>query len=129
MTTAELQKLVDSSAEDIASLRWALEAGIEDYDPLMEGNKSLLAERNTLRDCAADLKSELAEARASTTKDIAALETRAKSAKARVVDESATWEKRLVDYETELVKDLVDLRVAYEHKPRSWIICAGLLQR
>jgi chromosome segregation ATPase len=113
-TATGLQKSIDSSAEDVTLMRWSLEAGIEDYDLLLEGNNSLLTECTTLRDHAADLESELAEARANATKDIATLETRVQSAKAHVVDIAAAGEKRLVDFEAELINDLADLRVAYE---------------
>jgi hypothetical protein len=47
--------------------------GIEDYDLLMEGNKSLLAERNALRERSEYLESKLMKAHASTVEDIAAL--------------------------------------------------------
>jgi hypothetical protein len=50
MSTVKLQKSVDSSTEAITSLWQALEAGIEDYELLKDGNKILLAEHNTLQD-------------------------------------------------------------------------------
>jgi hypothetical protein len=52
-------------------LQRSLDAGVEDYELLMEGNKSLLVESDTLRDHNADLEPELAEARARAAKDIA----------------------------------------------------------
>jgi hypothetical protein len=41
------------------------------------------------------------------------------SANSRIVDEAATGENRLVDFETELIKDLTDLHVAYERNIQS----------
>jgi hypothetical protein len=57
-------------------LQRSLDAGVEDYELLMEGNKSLLVASDTLRDHDADLEPELAEARARAAKDIAALEAK-----------------------------------------------------
>jgi hypothetical protein len=86
---------------------------------LLEGNKNLSAERDTLWDRATDLESELTEARASAAREIAALEARVKAAEARVVDEIASGEKHLVAFETEVVKNLADLCVAYERNVQS----------
>jgi hypothetical protein len=47
-------------------------SGLEDYDLVMEGNKSLLAERNTLHECSEDIESELMKAHASAAENIAA---------------------------------------------------------
>jgi hypothetical protein len=52
-------------------LQRSLDAGVEDYELLMEGNKSLLVESDMLRDHDADLEPELAKARARAAKDIA----------------------------------------------------------
>jgi hypothetical protein len=54
------------------------------------------------------------EARASTEKDISALEVRVRSTKAHVMDVAAVGEKRLPDFEKELIKDLVDIYMLYE---------------
>jgi hypothetical protein len=94
-TTIELQRSVDSSAEDVASLQHSLEAGIDDYDLLLEGHKSLLAECNTLCDHPADLESALEDAKAITAKDIAALEARVISTESHVVDEAVAEENVL----------------------------------
>jgi hypothetical protein len=52
----------------------------------MEGNKSLLAERDALREHSEDLESELTKVRASATENVAALEARVRSAEAHAVD-------------------------------------------
>jgi FtsZ-binding cell division protein ZapB len=89
-TAAKLQGSVDSSGETIATLQRAVDAGIEDYNMLLEGNKSLLAERNALRDPSEDLKSELTKTHASAAEGIAALEARIKSAEAHSMEVAAT---------------------------------------
>jgi hypothetical protein len=48
--TAELQKTIGSSAKAVVSLHRALDLDIEEYNLLRDGNNSLLAGRNTLRD-------------------------------------------------------------------------------
>jgi hypothetical protein len=75
-SAAELQKTIDSSTEAVTVLRRALDERIEDYEPLKNGNDSLLAERNTLRDQVADLESVLAKVKTSAAGDISALEAR-----------------------------------------------------
>jgi hypothetical protein len=77
-----------------------LDAAVRYYELMLEGSKSLLAERDTLCNHATDLESELADARAS-------------------VDEAAAGEKCLVDFEKELIKDMVDVRMLYEHNVQS----------
>jgi hypothetical protein len=91
-------------------------AGREDYELLMEDNKSLLAERNTLRD--ADLESELAEARTSAAKDIDALESKVSSAEAHSVNVAAAGERRLA-YFKDIVHDLADMCMLYERNVQS----------
>jgi hypothetical protein len=58
---------------------------------LLEGNKNLLAEHNALRDCSADLESELAEAHSG------ALEAWVRSTEAHTVDVAGAGERRLAD--------------------------------
>jgi hypothetical protein len=67
--------------------------GIEDYDLLMEGNKSLLVERNALRERSEYLESKLMKAHASTVEDIAALGVRIKFAKAHTIEVAGAGEK------------------------------------
>jgi hypothetical protein len=57
VTAVKLQGSGDSSTETITTLQWSLNAGVQDCELLMEGNKSLLVEHNALHDCFADLKS------------------------------------------------------------------------
>jgi hypothetical protein len=69
----------------------------------MVGNESLLTERNELRYHTKDLESELVKVRADAAEDIAALETKIKSAEAHSMDVVATGERHLRDFEHELV--------------------------
>jgi uncharacterized protein involved in exopolysaccharide biosynthesis len=71
-TATKLQGSVDSSVETVATLQRSMASGLEDYDLVMEGNKSLLAERNTLHECSEDIESELMKAHASASENIAA---------------------------------------------------------
>jgi hypothetical protein len=69
----------------------------------MEGNKSLLAERNDFRYHCEDLKAELAEVHSNAEKRTANLEARVKSAEAHNIDVAAAGEKRLRDFEGGLI--------------------------
>jgi hypothetical protein len=51
--------------ETIITLRCSVASGLEDYYLMMEGNKSLLAERYSLHESSEDLESKLTKARAS----------------------------------------------------------------
>jgi hypothetical protein len=87
--------------------------GIEDYNLLMLGNESLLAECNELCYHTEDLDSELAKVRTDAAEDIAALGAKLKSTEAHNMDIAAAGEKHLKDFENELVKDLAGLRALY----------------
>jgi hypothetical protein len=63
---------------------------------LLEGNKSLLAERNNLRDRIVDPESALAEAKAAAAKDISALDAKVVSAESHILDEAAAGENVLL---------------------------------
>jgi hypothetical protein len=106
------QCIVELEAEK-NTLQHAVENCNKDYDLLFEGNKSLLAERNDFRYCCEDLRGELAEAHSGAKKHIAYLEAKVKSAEANIADVAATDEKRLKDFEDELVNDLAELRTLY----------------
>jgi hypothetical protein len=67
--------------------------GVNNYNLLMEGNKSLLAERNDFRYRCEDLKAELAEVHSDAEKRTANLEVRVKAAKAHNIDVAAAGEK------------------------------------
>jgi hypothetical protein len=96
-----------------------MDAGIEDYDLLMEGNKSLLLECNALCEHFEDMESELTKAHASAAENNAAMEARIKSVEAHTMDEAAAGEKCLRDFENELIKDLAELRALYERNIQS----------
>jgi hypothetical protein len=77
--------------------------GVEDYILLLEGNKSLLAERNDFHYRCEDLKAELTEVHSDAQKRTADLEVRAKAAEAHSINVAATGEKRLRDFEGGLI--------------------------
>jgi hypothetical protein len=95
----------------------------------MEGNKSLLAQRDALREHSEDLESELTKVRASATENVAALEARVRSAEAHAVDVPAAGEKRIGSFEKELHKDLMELRALYECNAQSiGGLCSPMLE-
>jgi hypothetical protein len=94
-------------------LQRAVDNGIEDYNRLMEGNKSLLAERNDFQYHFEDLQVELIEAHFDAKKQITNLEARVRSAEAQSVDVTTAGEKHLKDFEDELIQDLAELSALY----------------
>jgi hypothetical protein len=96
-----------------STLQRAVNNGIEDYDLLMEGSKSLLAERDDFHCHCEDLQVELAEVHSDAKKQIADLEARVKSAEAHSVDVAATGKKCLKDFKGELIRDLADKHALY----------------
>jgi hypothetical protein len=91
-------------------LECSLLRSVEDYNLLMVGKESLLAERNKLHYRTEDLEAEPAKARADAVENIAALEAKLKSVEAHSVDFVADGEKRLQDFEREPVEDLKKLQ-------------------
>jgi hypothetical protein len=81
------------SAETIDMLLNSVYSGIEDYDLLQEGNKSLLAECDEMRYHCEDLESALVRVCSSAVKDIAALESRIRSVVAYSMEVAATCKK------------------------------------
>jgi hypothetical protein len=71
-----------------------------------------------LCDPVTDLESELAEVRASATRDITAMEAMVVYVDACAVDDAAA-EKRLVNVKMELTEDLADLHEAYKRNIQS----------
>jgi BMFP domain-containing protein YqiC len=94
-----LKAATAESYETIDMLQRSVYAGIEDYNLLQEGNKSLLTEHNELHYHPEGLESVLAKVRSSAAEDIAALEARIRSAEAHSVDVAATSEKCLRDFD------------------------------
>jgi hypothetical protein len=90
------------SSKTIAKLQRSLDDGVEDYNLLMAGNESLLAEHN-----------ELAKVHAAAVADVAALDTNIEYAEAHSVDVAAAGKKCLKDFEDKLVKDLAGPRTLY----------------
>jgi hypothetical protein len=95
------------------TLQRAVENGIEDYDLLLEGNKSLLAQCDDFRYHCDDLRAELVEVRSGSKEQIADLEAKVEFAEAHSTDVAAAGEKHLKDFEDELVRDLAELRTLY----------------
>jgi hypothetical protein len=113
---AENSRLKDAtveSVETIGTLQRTVDNGVNDYNLLLEGNKSLLVERNDFRYRCEDLKAKLAEAHSDAQKKVADLEARVRVVEAHSVDVAATDEKRLKDFEGELIQDLAELRTLY----------------
>jgi chromosome segregation ATPase len=90
---SQLRATVEESTGTIATLQRYVDAVIEDYDMLMEGNKSLLTERDKFHYHCKDLKVEVARVRSDVEKNVADLEARVKSTEAHIVDVAATGEK------------------------------------
>jgi hypothetical protein len=90
-----------------------LDNGVEDYNLLMAGNESMLAESNNLSHCTEDLEFELAKVCAATAADVAALETKIESVESHNVDVTAAGEKCLKDFDDKLVEDLAGLCILY----------------
>jgi hypothetical protein len=95
------------------ALQRAVDSGIEDYDLLLEGNKSLLDVRNDLQYRCEDLHVELAEVRSDAKKRIADLEAKVKTTEAHNIDIAAVGKKRLKGFEDELICNLAELRSLY----------------
>jgi hypothetical protein len=70
----------------------SLDNGVEDYNLLMAGNESKLAECNDLRHHTEDVESELAKVCAATAMDVATLETKIVSTEAHSMDLAAAGE-------------------------------------
>jgi hypothetical protein len=100
---SRLKTTTVESAETIAMLQCAVDAGIEDYNLLLDGNKSLLVERDDFCYCCEDLGIELARVHSDAEKSAADLDSRIRSAGAHSIDVAAAGEKRLRDFEGELV--------------------------
>jgi hypothetical protein len=101
------------STETIAMLQCSVDAGIEDYNLLMEGNKSLLAERDEFRYRSSDLETEPSQVRSNAKMSVSDLETRIKSAKGHCMDAATAREKWLRVFEDELVGDLAEQHALY----------------
>jgi uncharacterized protein YydD (DUF2326 family) len=93
-----LKATTTESAETIDMLQRSVDSGIEDYNLLQEGNKSLLGEHNELCYHTEDLEAELAKVHADAIEDIAALETKIESAEAHSGDVAPAGEKHLRDF-------------------------------
>jgi hypothetical protein len=109
----QLKDAAAESAKTIGTLQWAVDNGVDDYNLLLKGNKSLLAEHNDFCYRCEDLKAELAKAHFDAQKKTANLEARVRAAEAHNVDIATAGEKQLRDFEGELVRDLEELCALY----------------
>jgi hypothetical protein len=110
---SQLEAIAAESTEAISMLHGTVNAGIEDYELLMDGNKSLLAECDDFRYHSEDLQAELAEVCSDAKKIIAILESKVKSTDGHSDDVAAAGEKRLRDFKGGLVRDLEELGELY----------------
>jgi hypothetical protein len=97
------------------ALQHSMDNGVKDYNLLMVGNSSLLAEHNDFRYCCDNLEKELTEVHSDAGKRIADLEAKVKSTEARSVGVAAAGEKELRDFEGRLVRHLEELHELYVH--------------
>jgi hypothetical protein len=106
-----------------------MDNGVEDYNLLMEGNKSLLAEHNDFHYRCEDLKVGLLEVRSDAGKRTFDLEARVMAAKAHSVDVAATDVKQLMDFEGGLIRDLAELCTLYVCNARTiGGLCSSMLE-
>jgi hypothetical protein len=102
-----------------STLQQAMDNGVNDYNLLLVGNKSLLAECNDFHYHCEYLKVELAEARSDAQKKAVDLEVRVRAAEAHSIDVADTVEKRLKDFDGELIRDLAELCTLYVRNGRT----------
>jgi hypothetical protein len=108
-----LHKRIAELEAEKNSLQRAVDNGIEDYDLLLEGNKSLLAERDDFCFHCEDLQVELAKVRSDAKKQIDDLKVKVESAEAHNIEVAAAGEGRLKDFKDELIRDLAGRRMLY----------------
>jgi FtsZ-binding cell division protein ZapB len=95
---SRLKGSVDDSIETITVLRCSVDAEIEEYNLLMDGNKSLRTEHDTLHEHCEDLGSELAKVHASAVEDVATLEASIKSTVAHPMNVAVVGVKHLSNF-------------------------------
>jgi hypothetical protein len=94
-------------------LQCTVDHGIEDYDRLVTGNKSLASERDELKSHCEGLQTELAEARSDTEKRVVVLEAKVRFAEAHNIDVGSAGEICLREFEGGLVRKLEELHGLY----------------
>jgi hypothetical protein len=99
--------------KDKDAMQRAVDHGIEDYDLLVMGNKSLASERDELESHCEGLQAELAGARYDAKKRVVVLEAKVRSAEAHNITVVSIGEKRLREFEGGLVRKLEELHVLY----------------
>jgi peptidoglycan hydrolase CwlO-like protein len=91
---ASHRKRITELEEDKSTLQCAMDNGVEDYNLLLMGNHSLLAECNDFKYHCENLEKELAEVRSDIKKRITDLEVKVKSAKAHIIHVAAADKKQ-----------------------------------
>jgi hypothetical protein len=110
---ASLQRHVMELEKDKDVLQCAVDHGIEDYNLLVVGNKSLASKRDELKSRCEGLQVELAKTCFDVEKRVAALEAKVRSAKAHYIDVAAAGENRLIEFEGGPVGTLEGLHGLY----------------
>jgi SMC interacting uncharacterized protein involved in chromosome segregation len=110
-----LRKHVAELESDNCKLKADIVYASEDYEVLQLGNASLLAERSDFRYQCEDLEDDLKKSRSDSAMSIAALEAKVKSAAPHSAEVAAASDKRLSDFDAELIRDLAGLRKLYIH--------------
>jgi hypothetical protein len=100
---ASLHKCVTELEKDKDVLRRVVDHGIEDYNLLVAGNKSLASEHDELKSHCQGLQAKLANTRCDIKKRVATLEVEVKSAEAHNIDVVSIGEKHLREFEGGLV--------------------------
>jgi hypothetical protein len=117
------------SIETIVMLQCSVDAGIEDYNLLVEGNNSLLDKRDELHCHYDDLKTELVKVCSSPKESVADLEATIRSTETHSVHVAAAGEKCLRDFQIGLVKNLVELQALYVRNTQSIRgLCSPILE-
>jgi hypothetical protein len=102
---ASLQKRIAEFEVEKSTPQCTVDNGVEGYSLLLEGNKSLLAERIDFRCRCEDLRVELVEVRCDAKKRIADLEAKVKFAEANSIDVPDADEKHLKGFDDEHIRD------------------------
>jgi hypothetical protein len=110
---AEHEKYKDALQHDI-------DHGIEDYNLLVIGNKSLASEYDELESQCKGLQAKLAKTHSDSRKRVAGLEVKVRSAEAHNIDVASGGEKHLREFECGLVRTLEELHGLYAGN--IWII-------
>jgi hypothetical protein len=108
-----LHRHVVELEKDKDTLQRVVDHGIEDYNLLVAGNKSLASEHDELKSHCEGLQAKLANTCSDTEKRVAALEAKVKFVEAHNIDVASARKKYLREFEGGLVRKLEELRGLY----------------